>query len=169
MNLRLIVSSVFLGLTLPAIAVASVPTPSSLSSLNQEQFSKSGTVEIAQRHLSAEYVGARLYNSESQILRMAYEYSNGKPIEWKNISVEYPNSQVIKLNIHGKIKRKRKDGSIRIGIFIQRNSQGYFRVVDYDWSTGRCRKPCKKRVRRALQNMPLHFPRFQQVFNRIIS
>ncbi|NEO01966.1 MAG: hypothetical protein F6K50_43300 [Moorea sp. SIO3I7] len=169
MNLRPIVSSVFLGLTLPAIAVASVPTPSSLSSLNQEQFSKSGTVEIAQRHLSAEYVKARLYNSESQILRMAYEYSNGKPIEWKKISVEYPNSQVIKLNIHRKIKRKRKDASIRIGIFIQRNSQGYFRVVNYDWSTRRCRQPCKKRVRRALQKMPLHFPRFQQVFNRIIS
>ncbi len=169
MNVKAIVGSVFLGLTLPTFALANVPTPSSLSSLNQEQFNTSETIEIAQRYLSYNYVSGRLQNSESQILGIAREYSQGQPVRWDNISVESLNYQQIKLNVHGKIKRKRKDGSIRVGLFLKRNSQGDFRFVNYDWSTSRCRKPCQKRVEKALRNLPSYFPRFQQVLNRILA
>jgi hypothetical protein len=129
----------------------------------------SGTVEIAQRYLSSEYVSARLYSSESQILDIAYEYSEGQKVRWDSVEVEQINDQEIKLNVHGKIMIKRKP-PIRVGLKLQRNSQGDFVFVDYDWSTGRrCRVICDRRVKKALRNLPSHFPRFQQVLNRIIA
>ena len=169
MNGRAIVSSVFLGLTLPTIAFASVPTSNTLSSLDQEQFNPFGTVEIAQRYLSADYVSSRLYSSESQILGIAREYSKGQKVRWDSVSVEQINAQEMKLNIHGKILKLGKP-PIRVGLKLQRNNQGDFVFVGYDWKTGgKCRKPCRRRVRKALRNLPSHFTRFQQVLNRIIA
>lgn len=171
MNRRVIVSSVFFGLTLPAFAVASVPTPSSLSSLNQAQFNSSGTVEIAQRYLNSEYVSARLYGSESRILDIAQNYSS--KVKWKSISVKVLSDQRIKLNLHGKIPRKwpLKDPNIRVGLYLQRTPQGNFGFYDYDWDVwgGTCKAPCINEVKSTLRKLPNEYPRFQQVFNRIVS
>ena len=160
-----IFSSVVIGLSSPSFALAKAPTPNFQSSLYQREY-----LEIAQRYLSYQYVSSRLYNSESRILSIAREYSEGQPVRWDSISVESTNNQGIKLNVHGKIRRKRRDPSIRIGLFLQRDSQGNLIIVDHDWDTSKsCRRICERRVREALQNLPLHFPRFQQVLNSILA
>ncbi len=163
-------SSIFLVLTLPNFALANVPNPSSVSSLNQEQFNSLGTVEIAQSYLSARYVSSRLYSSQSRILGVARGYSDD--VKWKSISVEIISDQRIKLNLFGKIPRKLvRDPNIRVGLYLQRDSQGGFRFTNYDWnvSGGRCEAPCKNKVRSKLNGLPNEYTRFQQVLNSILA
>jgi len=174
-KLLAISSAVILGLPLlPKDASANPTTPSSLSSLNQEQFNKSGSFEIAQGYLSTQYVYSRLINSESQIRAVARGYS-GNQVKWKRIEVEQyrNNNQLMKLNLIGKVPVGGiwvKDPNIRVGLYLRRNRAGNFEFVQYDFSvwgghwTGKVRREARKKLRR----LPEHFPRFQQVFNSIV-
>ncbi|NJL80822.1 MAG: hypothetical protein HC836_21875 [Richelia sp. RM2_1_2] len=131
-----IFSPVILGLTLlPTAASANLTTPSSLSSLNQEQFNKLGSFKIAQSYVSTQYVSSRLYNSKRQILTVAYEYS-GNQVKWKDVEVEQINSQLMKLNLIGKVPvggRFAKDPNIRVGLYLRRDRAGNFRFIQYDF------------------------------------
>lgn len=168
-----IFSPVILALTLlPTAASANLTTPSSLSSLNQEQFNKLGRFEIAQRYVSTRYVSSRLYNSKGQIMAVAREYS-GNQVKWEDVEVEQINNQLMKLNLIGKVPVGgpfAKDPNIRIGLYLKRNTAGNFRFVQYDFSvwggnfTGKVRREARKKLRR----LPERFPRFQQVFNSIV-
>ncbi|MGD1910911.1 MAG: hypothetical protein ACFB2X_08670 [Rivularia sp. (in: cyanobacteria)] len=170
-----IFSPVILALTLlPTAASANLTTPSYLSSLNQEQFNKLGSFEIAQRHVSTRYVSSRLYNSKGQIMAVAREYS-GNQVKWESIKVEQyrNNNQLMKLNLIGKVPiggKLVKDPNIRVGLYLRRDRAGNFRFVQYDFSvwggnfTGKVRREARKKLRR----LPEHFPRFQQVFNSIV-
>ncbi len=170
MNIKAIIGSIFLGLTLPTFAFANVPTLSSLSSLNQEQFNTSKTIEIAQGYLSPEYVSSRLYRSESQILGIAKGYSD--KVRWRKISVKVLSNQRIKLNLYGKIPRKWpvKDPNIRVGLYLQRNSQSGFRFYSYDWQVwgGTCKSPCQNQIKSKLSKLPNEYPRFQRSLNNIV-
>ena len=167
--IKAILGSLLMAFALPSYAFANVSRPISFSRLNSEKFNGLGTVEIARRYLSTQYASARLYNSQPQILGIAREYSQGQKVRWDYVSVESINNQEIKLNVNGKIMIRRKP-PIRVGLFLRRNSQGRFTIINYDYSTGRrCRVVCKNKVRGALRNLPSHFPRFQQVLNRILA
>lgn len=112
-----ILSSILLGLTLPTYAFANVSIPTSFSHANKEKLNEIKAVEIAQNYIAPQLVSQRLYNSQAQVLGIASQYS-GDQVRWDNISVEYPNAQQIKLNIHGKIHKPGKDAGIRIGLFF---------------------------------------------------
>ncbi len=168
-----ILSSIFLGLTLPTLAFANVLTPSSPSLLNHEQLNKLETVEIAQRYISPQDVSSRLYSSESRILDTAREYS-GNQVNWKDISVEVLSDQRIKLNCRGKVPvggRLVKNSNIRVGLNLKRDSQGNFRFVGYDFSVwgGTVPRRVRSEAEKKLRNLPNHFPRFQQVLDSILA
>ncbi|MEO1429658.1 MAG: hypothetical protein AAFS12_14760 [Cyanobacteria bacterium J06632_19] len=167
-------SPIILGLTLLSTAASANPTtPSSLSSLNQEQFNKLGSFEIAQRYVSTRYVSSRLNNSKRQILTVARGYS-GNQVKWKDVEVEQINGQLMKLNLIGTVPIGRiwlKDPNIRIGLYLRRNRAGNFRFVQYDFSVwgGHQTKRVRREARKKLRRLPEHFPRFQQVFNSIVA
>lgn len=165
---KAILSSLLIGLALPSYAWANVSLPTSFSRQNSETFSELGAVEIAQRDVSLQQVSQALYNSKLQILGLASQYS-GSDARWDDISVDTLNSQLLRLNIHGKIMIRRKP-HIRIGLYLQSNGRGNFRVVNYDWDTGRrCRAICQGKVRGKLSNLPSEYPRFNNVLRNIIS
>jgi|GEM_PF-6275606 len=170
---KVILGSILLGVTFPLTAFGSVDTQISPSTPQIEQFNSSATVEIAQRYLSYQFVSSRLYNSQSQILSVAREFSRGK-VKWKSISVEEINTNRIKLNLFGKVPVGGpfvKDSKIRVGLYLQRDSQGKFRFVEYDFRVwgGTFPGKVRKKARKKLKKLPEHYPRFQQEFDRIVT
>lgn len=171
---KALLSSTLLALTFPLSAFASTYTQSYPSHSSQGLFKNTGTIEIAQRqrYVTAESVSSRLYRSESRILSIARRASN--KVNWKSINVETFSANQLKLNIVGKVPIGGifvKDPHIRVGLFLQRDRQGNFRVIDYDfhvWGggyTGRVRREAAKELR----TLPNHYPRFQRVLNSILA
>ncbi|NEP10771.1 MAG: hypothetical protein F6K14_11255 [Symploca sp. SIO2C1] len=171
---KVILGSILLGLNFPLTAFGSIYTQISPSAPRIEEFNSSGTVEIAQqRYLSYQFVSSRLYSSQSRILSVAREFSGSK-VKWKSISVEEINTHRLKLNLYGKVPvggALVKDSKIRIGLFLQRDSRGSFRFVDYDFRVwgGTFPGKVRKKARKKLEKLPDHFPRFQQEFDRIVA
>ncbi|MDJ0734277.1 MAG: hypothetical protein QNJ47_09415 [Nostocaceae cyanobacterium] len=169
---KAILSSIVLGLTFPLSSFASSPVQNSLAHTNPGQFDSSGTVVIAQRYLTSQDVSLRLKNNELRILNLLRKDSdkNDRDVRWDYITVEQINNQLIKLNVHGKIMKLGKP-PIRVGIYIQHNSQGVFTVLNkYDYWTGkRCPAWCKRRVREALQEeIPNNYKDYEDVLNTIL-
>jgi hypothetical protein len=161
-----ILSSLLMGLALPSYAFANISLPTSLRSANSQNINELETIEIPQSYITARNISQGLYNSQSRILSIASEYS-GSDARWDYISVERVNSQQIKLNVHGKIMIRRKP-PIRIGLYLQSDGRGNYRVLNYDWETGkRCRSICKRKVRGKLQNLPSEYGRFNNVLRSI--
>ncbi|NET55225.1 MAG: hypothetical protein F6K47_03210 [Symploca sp. SIO2E6] len=171
---KVILGSILLGVTFPLTAFGSVYTQISPSVPKIEHFNSSGAVEVAQQgYLSYQFVSSRLYSFQSQILSVAREFSGSK-VKWKSISVEEINTNRLKLNLFGKVPVGGpfvKDSKIRIGLFLQRDSRGSFRFVDYDFRVwgGTFPGKVRKEARKKLKNLPAHFPRFQQEFDRIVA
>jgi hypothetical protein len=173
MKVKALLSSTLLALTFPLSAFASAYTQSYPSHSSQGLFHHTETIEIAQRqrYVTAQYVSSRLYRSASRILSLARRASN--KVNWKSINVETFSADRMRLNIVGKVPVGGilvKDNNIRVGLFLQRDRQGNFRVVDYDfhvWGghyTGRVRREAAKELR----TLPNHYPRFQRVLNSIL-
>lgn len=171
MKRKALLSSTLLALTFPLSAFASTYTQLSPSSPNSERFNRTETIELAQRYITAQYVSSRLLGSESQILSVAYEYS-GNQVNWKSINVETLSANSIQLNLVGKVPvRAAKDSNLRIGLFLERDRQCNFRVVNYDFHVwgGTFPRPVRSKVREKLRTLPNHYPRFQNVLNSILA
>lgn len=160
--------SVLLCLATPIDAFArafpSTPLPSSeVESLNVQ------SLELAQQpYLNSQHVASLLRQSESTILGMARGYSTD--VRWKDISVDRIGDNSMRLNVHAKIPRPGilRDGNLRVGLYLQRDSQGYFRFVDRDYESSRCGPVCRPKLRRAMNNLPNEYGRFNQVLDSIL-
>ena len=169
---KAVLSFIVLGLTFPLSSFASSPLQTSVSDTNPPQFSRSENMVIVQRYTTPQYVYSRLYNSESDILNVAREYS-GSQVNWKDISVEILDANTMKLDLFGKVPVggwMAKDSNIRVGLYLQRDRYGNFQFVNYDFRVwgGTFPGRVRAKARQKLENLPNHFPRFQQVLNHII-
>lgn len=131
------------------------------------------TILIAAGYLNAEQVANRLASYEQRIRDIAGEYSGGK-VRWDDVYSNIINTQQLKLNVQGKIRRKGlKDPNLRVGLYLQvghQNNYTYVRIVNHDYEVwgGTCHDPCRNQVAEKMNQLPSYYPRFEQELNRML-
>lgn len=127
---------------------------------------------IAAGYLNAEQVANRLAYFQQRIRDVAGEYSGGK-VGWESVYFNIINTQQLKLNVQGQIRRKVKDPTLRVGLYLQvghQNNYTYVRIVNHDhevWG-GTCHAPCRNEVADKINQLPSYYARFEQELNRML-